>query len=57
MLMDILIAAAITGLIVLGARKQGKEWAQDKTQKPCPKCAERVKKEAEICRYCAHNFL
>jgi hypothetical protein len=25
--------------------------------KKCPKCAEEVKVEAEICRFCGHNFL
>jgi hypothetical protein len=28
----------------------------NQSEKQCPKCAEAVKQEAKICRFCGHNF-
>lgn len=34
-----------------------KKYEKESTEKVCPKCAENVKKEAKICRYCSHSFV
>lgn len=47
----ILILLALPNL----AERRAKQAVLHDT-KPCPKCAERVLKAAQVCRYCGHEF-
>lgn len=48
--------------VILAALTPADKAAQDRqavasgTQKKCPKCAELVKAEATVCRFCGHEF-
>jgi hypothetical protein len=37
-------------------KKQAAEAAALAASKPCPQCAELVKREAKVCRFCGHAF-
>ena len=59
----ILISPLLAGLFLLAAKDLKLEQAARKTEeveaagtKVCPKCAERVKKAALICRFCGNEF-
>lgn len=42
--------------IIIGVTYEKKD-EKESAEKVCPKCAENVKKEAKICRYCSHTFV
>lgn len=44
-------------LLVLPNEKEKAATQFAETTKQCPKCAERVKKAAVVCRFCGHEFL
>lgn len=46
----------ILGLVLVYAFPNSKSEENEGVKK-CPKCAENIKKEAEICRYCSHSFV
>jgi len=50
------IALIIVGLIVWAFKQKNQEKKQVAGLKKCPQCAEEVKKEALICRFCRYEF-
>jgi hypothetical protein len=49
--LSLLLSPVIAGVILLvSGRKVGEKY------KKCPECAEIVKSEAKICRFCGHDF-
>jgi hypothetical protein len=52
-----LFIIALPHSLLLRPNKEGLDQAQiDIGQKKCPQCAEFVKTEARICRFCQHSF-
>lgn len=51
---SLFIGILIPALVV--ATMKGPEVAEIFSTKKCPKCAEQVKKEGQICRFCQHSF-
>ncbi|QEC46350.1 hypothetical protein FSW04_01330 [Baekduia soli] len=48
--------AAVVGLCLAGGIVLAVWWVDVRSHKTCPDCAERVKLEARVCRYCRHAF-
>lgn len=43
-------------LLVEGAQEEGPPEADSAAEKQCPDCAEIVKAEARVCRFCGYRF-
>lgn len=46
-LLSLVISPLLAGIILLALGQNGKK---------CPKCAEKVKKDAHVCRHCGFDF-
>lgn len=56
-LLSLLVSPLIGLLAVVAMPAQESEWDRQRrlsATRPCPQCAELVKREAQICRYCGH---
>jgi len=51
-----LIAVLVIPNRAAAEAERRKEEAELADTKPCPRCAERVKKAAAVCRFCGHEF-
>jgi hypothetical protein len=53
-----LAISATGGFLLLRSKRMSEATAQElAATKVCPKCAESVKREALVCRFCSHEFL
>jgi len=58
-LLSLLISPLISGILLLASkdlRKAVTVRTDGADEKKCPECAEMVKTDAKICRYCRHVF-
>ncbi len=46
----------IFGLIAIAGLPRKQTWERPMASKPCPDCAEPVRRSALVCRYCGHRF-
>jgi ribosomal protein L40E len=59
-LLAFLISPLLAGLLVAVLRNLKVEQAAEREivdSKVCPKCAERVRKAATVCRFCGYEFV
>ena len=56
--LSILLNPVITGLIVavISPARVGEDRGESTPSKQCPRCAEDIRLEAKVCRFCGHEF-
>lgn len=52
----LIFGAILSVLGIVAVITSDKKKEKEEAEKKCPKCAEMVKKEALICRFCKHEF-
>lgn len=50
------LVVCFVGVAVVGAVDESRSKKRIRSSKVCPRCAERVKAAAEVCRFCGHEF-